>query len=32
MWIPQKTKIEQPYYPEISPGGIYPNEMKTDSQ
>ena len=32
MQIPQKIKIEQRYYPEISPVGIYPNEMKTDSQ
>ena len=28
----KKIKIEQPYYPEISPVGIYPNGMKTDSQ
>ena len=32
MQIPQKIKIEQPYYPEISPVGIYPSETKTDSQ
>ena len=32
MQIPQKIKIEQRYYPEISPVGIYPNEIKTEYQ
>ena len=29
MWVPQKLKIELPYYPEITLFGIYPQNTKT---